>query len=102
QTIIGTAFAGNGGVGGLPVAPIHSGIWVPAVPVGGSPIFSTPTSPSNGGDPPAAHHVAKKVKGQIVIKTKHAGSSLLSTSTGKAKHTPLLVSKNHPKGPKHK
>ena len=32
QTIIGTAFAGNGGVGGPPVAPVHSGILVPAVP----------------------------------------------------------------------
>ena len=32
QTIIGTASAGNGGVGGLPVAPIHSGIWVPVDP----------------------------------------------------------------------
>ena len=32
QTIIGTANAGNGGVGGLPVGPIHSGIWVPVIP----------------------------------------------------------------------
>ena len=64
QTIIGTAIAGNGGVGGLPVAPVHSGIFVPAVPVGGSPIFSTATSPSNGADPPA--HAAKKVKAQVV------------------------------------
>ena len=54
QTIIGTANARNGGNGGLPVALVHSGIRVPAVPHGGSPIFSTSTSPSNGGDPPAA------------------------------------------------
>jgi len=53
QTIIGTSSAANGGVGGLPVAPVHSGIWVPVIPVGGSPIFSTSTSPSNGADPPA-------------------------------------------------
>ena len=52
QTIIGTAFAGNGGVGGPPIAPVHSGISVPTVPVGGSPIFSTTTSASNGADPP--------------------------------------------------
>ena len=60
QTIIGTASAANGGNGGLRVAPVHSGICVPAIPRGGSPIFSTPTSPSNGGDPPA-----KKVKASL-------------------------------------
>ena len=59
QTIIGTATAKNGGNGGLPVAPVHSGIFVPAVPRGGSPIFSTSTSPSNGGDPPATGHKTK-------------------------------------------
>jgi len=95
QTIIGTASPGNKGVGGLPVAPVHSGIWVPAVPVGGPPIFFTPTSPSNGGDPPA-----KKHKGQVVVKTKHAPDSLLSTSTDEAKPTKVVVSNNHPKRPK--
>jgi hypothetical protein len=100
QTIIGTAFAGNAGVGGLPVAPIHSGIFVPAVPVGGSPIFSTTTSPSNGADPPAATgHAAKKPKGQIVVKTK-SGDALVSTSHAKPKA--LIVSNNHPRGPKNK
>ncbi len=67
QTIIGTAFAGNAGVGGPPVAPVHSGIWVPVVPRGASPIFSTSTSASNGADPPA--HAHKKVKAHVVIKS---------------------------------
>ncbi len=32
QTILGTAFAGNGGDGGPPVAPVHSGIFVAVLP----------------------------------------------------------------------
>jgi hypothetical protein len=93
--LIGTASPGNGGVGGAPVGQVHSGVWVPVVPRGGSPIFSTSTSPSNGGDPPAVH---KKVKGQIVVNQKH-GHSLLSNIDHK--HTKLVVANKHPKGPKH-
>src|SRR5208282_1511538 len=78
QTIIGTAFAGNAGVGGPPVAPVHSGIFVPILPRGASPIFSTSTSPSNGADPPAT----KKGKAHIVVKTKH-GQSLESSTHAK-------------------
>jgi len=101
QTIIGTSSAANGGNGGLPVAPVHSGMWVPAVPMGGPPIFSTPTSPSNGGDPPAATgHTTKKPKGQIVVKAKHSPDTLLSKSTERAKPK-VVVSNNHPEGPKH-
>ncbi len=85
QTIIGTAFPGNGGDGGPAVAPIHSGIFVTAVPRGGSPIFSTSTSPSNGGDPPAKAH--NKDKGKIVVNTK------LTTKVS------LGESKKHPLGP---
>jgi hypothetical protein len=96
QTIEGTAFAGNGGVGGPPVAPVHSGIFVTVLPRGAAPIFSTSTSPSNGADPPATH---KKPKGQIVVKTKH-GQSLISTSNGKTKQPALVASNGHPKGPK--
>jgi len=98
QTVIGTAFAGNAGVGGPPVAPVHSGIFVTTLPRGASPIFSTGTSPSNGADPPASH-AAKKVKTKVVIQTKH-GQSLISTSHAKPKA--LVVSNNHPKGPRHK
>jgi hypothetical protein len=48
--------------------------------------------------PPAP--VAKKFKGQIVITTKPGGTSpLRSASTGKAKHAPVVVSHNHPRGP---
>ena len=100
QTIIGTANSGNGGNGGAPVAPVHSGVWVPVVPRGGSPIFSTSTSPSNGGDPPAATgHASHKLRRRIVVKTKH-GEARLSTSTTHARHQALVVSRNHPLGPK--
>jgi PKD repeat protein len=95
QSIIGTAAAANGGVGGVSTNAVHSGVFVPALPQGASPIFSTSTSVSTG-DPPAVH---KKVKGQIVIKQK-PGQSLLSNTNGK--HSKLVVSANHPTGPKHK
>jgi hypothetical protein len=98
QTIIGTANAGNGGNGGARVNPVHSGVFVPAVPRGGSPIFSTPTSPSNGADPPAA----KKVKGQVVVKTKHGGLLVAQHHATTLKHVKVLKSNNHPKGPSHK
>jgi hypothetical protein len=100
QTIIGTASPGNSGVGRLPVAGVHSGKHVPVVPVGHRPIFSTPTSPSNGGDPPAVvrHH---KHKPSIVVKTKHR-HSLIATNSAHTKHASEVVTRNHPKGPKHK
>jgi hypothetical protein len=73
---------------------------VPVIPVGGSPIFSTPTSPSNGGDPPAVvTHV--KHKPAIVVKTKHR-QSLISMHSAHTKHASPVVSRTHPKGPKHK
>ena len=101
QTIIGTSSATNHGVGGRRVGPVHSGIHVPAIPKGGSPIFSTPTSPSNGGDPPSVvHHTHKKVKGAVVVKTRR-GQGLGSTSTSHVKHARLVVGDNHPRGPKH-
>ena len=96
QTIIGTSNAQNGGVGGLPVAPIHSGIWVPAIPVGGSPIFSTSTSSSNGADPPA-----KKVKGSGVVKPKHV-VRVIAPKTSHTVKASLVKNNNHPKGPAHK
>jgi large repetitive protein len=41
QTIIGTASAANGGVGGPPIGAVHSGVFSPVVPVGGAPVFGT-------------------------------------------------------------
>jgi Bacterial Ig-like domain len=44
QTIVGTASATNGGIGGARKDAVHSGVFSPAVPVGGSPVFgSDPT-----------------------------------------------------------
>ena len=100
QTILGTSTAANHGGGGLPVAPVHSGIWVPIVPRGGSPIFSTRTSGANGADPHAARtHAARKLNRHVAPKTKNPGNSLLSTSTRHAKPKALEVGKHHPKGP---
>ena len=89
QTIIGTANAANGGVGGLRVAPVHSGIFVPTIPRDGAPIFSTPTSPVT---------LARKGKGQAVVKIKHGQAALVTHHASAAKHS-LVVGKPHPKGP---
>ena len=42
QTIVGTASAANGGVGGPPVGAVHSGVFSQAVPRGGDPVFGDP------------------------------------------------------------
>jgi hypothetical protein len=39
QTIIGTASAVTGGIGGRPVGFVHSGVFSPNVPRGASPVF---------------------------------------------------------------
>ena len=83
QTVIGTSSAANGGDGGARVNPIHSGVFVPAIPRGDAPIFSTTTS---------AVTAAKKAKGQAVIKIKHEATSLTH-------HAKVVLSSNHPKGP---
>ena len=45
QTIVGTASAANGGVGGKPVGAVHSGVFSPVVPRDGSPVFkATPAA----------------------------------------------------------
>ncbi len=90
QTIIGTASAANGGNGGARVNPIHSGVFMPAIPRGDAPIFSSTTS---------AVTAAKKGKGQIVVKAKHGVSLVKHHATSAMKHTKVVLSNNHPKGP---
>ena len=90
QTIIGTASAGNGGVGGARVNPIHSGVFVPVIPRGGAPIFSTTSS---------AVSAAKKGKGQVVVKAKHGAPLVKHHATSVTKHAKVVLSNNHPKGP---
>jgi len=94
QTVVGTAAAANGGVGGMPVAPVHSGIFVTALPRGANPIFSTSTSPGNAADPP----VAGKLKRPVVVKAKH---TVIAPKASIVKAS-LVKSNNHPKGPVHK
>jgi hypothetical protein len=95
QSIIGTASPANGGAGGAQTNGIHSGVFVPVVPVGGSPIFSTPTSVSTG-DPPAAH--GKKGKHSVVVKHgHHEARRTVDPSHGRARSA--VFSKHHPRGP---
>jgi hypothetical protein len=93
QTIIGTANVDNGGVGGARFGAVHSGIFVPAIPRGGSPIFSTPTSPVT---PPL---VAGARKAKVVAKAKHHHSLLASRAARHVKHSALVLGKEHPAGP---
>jgi hypothetical protein len=86
QTIIGTANAANGGVGGKRVNPVHSGVFVPTIPRGGSPIFSTPTSPVT----------AAKKKTLLKVKVKQA-HSLVAHHATLIKHA-LVLGKKVPKG----
>src|SRR5262249_30235466 len=86
QTIIGTANAANGGVGGKRVGAVHSGVFVPVIPRGGAPIFSTPTSPVTS---------AKK-KTQLKVKVKQA-HSLTAHHASKVTHA-LVTGKAHPRG----
>ena len=67
---------------------VHSGVFVPAIPVGGSPIFSTTTG---------AVTAAKKGKGQTVIKIKH--KPLVKQDAPKPKHEKVVLFTSHPKGP---
>jgi hypothetical protein len=94
QTIIGTSTAANDGNGGLPVAPVHSGIWVRAIPRGGKPIFSTRTSLVAGALP-----AAKKARGQFVVKTEGGGSMIAPTH---AKPKLIVASTSRPKRSRNK
>ena len=88
QPVVGTASAANGGVGGATGTAVHSGVFVPVIPVGGSPIFSTTTG---------AVADAKKGKGQTVVKIKH--KPLVKQDAAKPKHEKVVLITSHPKGP---
>ena len=97
QTIIGTASASNGGVGGPGVAPVHSGIWVHAIPVGGSPIYSTPTSPTK----PVPVASANKSKRATIVKASRANVTITPRTSHTMKRAAVRTD-NHPKGPARK
>ncbi len=90
QTIIGTANAKNLGVGGNRVGAVKSGVFVPVIPRGGSPIFSTPTSPA----------AAKKKTSLVKANAKHSVKVVAHHETSHAKKPKVVVSHNHPKGPR--
>jgi hypothetical protein len=101
QTIIGTSNGANRGVGGLPVGPVHSGMFVTTVPRGGSPLFSTTTSPVTG-DPPAGGKHSKSTH-HMVIKARPAVSAHPAAPGHSQTVKPSLVKSNiHPRGPRHK
>jgi large repetitive protein len=44
QTLVGTASAANGGVGGPRIGAVHSGDFTPIIPRGGTPVFAPPVA----------------------------------------------------------
>ena len=50
QTIIGTSSAANGGVGGPRVGAVHSGVFMPVIPRGGSPVFTSTSNAAPQGE----------------------------------------------------
>ena len=89
QTIIGTASAANGGVGGARVNPVHSGVFVPAIP--------TEAAPDLLDRLPARPPLAKKGKGQAVVKIKHGALGLAPRDQPSS--TALVVDQQPSQGP---
>jgi Bacterial Ig-like domain len=73
QTIIGTASNANGGHGGPPIGAVHSGHFLPIVPVGGGSVFGTDRIHLQGTKVKAAKKETKQViKVKHVVKVKAA------------------------------
>jgi hypothetical protein len=73
QTIIGTASNANGGHGGPPIGAVHSGHFLPIVPVGGGSVFGTDRIHLQGTQVKAAKKETKQViKVKHVVKVKSA------------------------------
>ncbi len=77
QTIIGTASNANGGVGGPPVGAVHSGNFLPIVPVGGGSVFGSDPKHLKGTKIKEAKKETKQVvKVKHVVKVRAASTSL--------------------------
>jgi hypothetical protein len=83
QTIVGTASAANGGVGGAPVGAVHSGVFTPVIPVGGGSVFGSDPKHLKGSRAQKTHTTVK-VHGVV-----HQAEAKVSQSS-------------HPKGPLHR
>jgi hypothetical protein len=90
QTIVGTASAANGGVGGPPVGAVHSGVFSPVVPRGGSPVFGARTA--------AAERRLAALKGHAGAKTDRAATAVKTHGLGKEAQ---IRAASHPHGPLH-
>jgi hypothetical protein len=97
QTIEGTASAANGGVGGVPVGFVHSGLFVPGVPVGGQPIFST-TLPSRA---PAPYPKGPKVTTNAKAHSTETAEKAHATAKPVKAHEVKAPAVSHPQKPKH-
>ena len=74
QTIVGTASAANGGVGGRPVGAVHSGVFSPVVPRGGGPVFGATPATARRRIAALRLHAGTKVRGVGSESTTHAAS----------------------------
>jgi large repetitive protein len=99
QTIVGTASAANGGVGGPPVGAVHSGVFTPVVPRGGSPVFNTtPAAAQRRLAALKAHAAAKTDKAATAVSTPRVASRVKTHGLGKEAHSRAA---SHPHGPLH-
>ena len=87
QTIVGTASAANGGVGGPRIGAVHSGHFTPVIPRGGSPVFDANRSASKSQKVDKLHKAAK-----LREAARHHEKA--------ARHEKAVAS-NHPHGPLH-
>jgi hypothetical protein len=99
QTIVGTSSAANGGAGGSPVGFVHSGVFSPAIPRGGSPVFGTTSA--------SADRRLAAIEAHSSAKSRRVGQH--ATSRAVAKQTRIrdngtdvkTRSASHPHGPLH-
>ena len=92
QTIIGTASNANGGHGGPPIGAVHSGHFLPIVPVGGGSVFGTERIHLPGTRVKAAKKETKQViKVKHVVKVKAASKPVVGHVNAKATLNDLAI-----------
>ena len=99
QTIVGTSSAANGGVGGPPVGFVHSGVFSPAVPRGGSPVFGTTSTTADRRLAALNAHSGAKTRGDHHEANSHAIAK--QTKTRGHGNNAKTRAASHPHGPLH-
>ncbi len=99
QSIVGTSSAANGGVGGPPVGFVHSGVFSPAVPRGGSPVFGTTSTTADRRLAAQSAHSRAKTRGDSHEANSHAVAE--QRKTRDHGNNAKTRAASHPRGPLH-